>query len=372
MQNQILFKGIEIGKLFDFPSTNSKITKEFCNKNKGEIPVYASSKNEKSVLGHIKDNLKGVKYYQDCLSWNRNGSVGYVFIRNHKFSTNEDHRSMKIKQEYKKLLDMTYLKYEIQKTLFINGFSFLDKCGVNKIKSVFINIPIDKNEKFDIDVQKYFGKKYEKLSELRNGILSDFHEINKLNVNLGIDCDKEFLSLGNENYFSIDNGERIRKEDIDKAKGNIPVYSSSKYKKETLGFVSDNIKEIVPKAKKFSGLCITINADATDYSAFIRNETFYANDVLNIIKIISKEIYPKYIVFELNNVLRNLNLAWNNKLYKGKLKTLDLEIPIKTDEKFDFDKQKEIADKYEKLEEIKNKLMQDYEEIKSLQIEILS
>ncbi len=194
--------------------------------------------------------------------------------------------------------------------------------------------------------------------------------LKKQKLDLGIGLIKKSVSLGNTDYFLIDNGERIRKADIEKAKGTIPVYSSSKYKNETLGFVSDKIKEIVPKAKKFSGLCITINADASDYSAFIRDETFYANDVLNVIKIISKEIYPLYIVLELNNVISGLSLAWNNKLYKGKLKTLELEIPIKSNGKFDFNKQKEIADNYWQIEQIKNKLKEDFEEIQSFQIEM--
>ena len=61
---QSQFKEISIGKLFLFPSTNSKITKRYCMKNKGKIPVYASSKSEKSVLGFIKDGLTQINYYE--------------------------------------------------------------------------------------------------------------------------------------------------------------------------------------------------------------------------------------------------------------------------------------------------------------------
>jgi len=107
-----------------FPETNSKITRSFCDTNEGEIPVYASSKNEKSTLGFIKNNIKKVKYYKDCLSWNRNGSVGYVFIREGTFSTNEDHRAMVIKKEYRNLLDKKFLKFEIERELLLEGFSF--------------------------------------------------------------------------------------------------------------------------------------------------------------------------------------------------------------------------------------------------------
>jgi len=182
----------------------------------------------------------------------------------------------------------------------------------------------------------------------------------------------EEISLGNEKYFKVDNGERIRKQDIQKAKGDIPVYSSSKYKGETLGFVSDNIKDIVPKAKKFFGVCITINADATDYSAFFRDEIFYANDVLNVIKILKENIYAPFIAFEINNILPLLDLHKDNKLYKGKLRELTLKIPIDKNGDFDWDKQKEIADKYNKIELIKNKLKEDYQKIDDMKIDISS
>jgi len=168
-------KEIEIGKLFDFPETNSKITKDFCNRNKGTIPVYASSKNEDSVLGHIPDKLKGVKYYENCLSWNRNGSVGYVFIRNHKFATNEDHRAMTIKKEYQDKLDKLYLKFEIERKLLFNGFSFLNKCGVAKIKSVSIEIPIKKDGDFDIKKQHEMASKYQE-SQQKKGKLKEIKQ----------------------------------------------------------------------------------------------------------------------------------------------------------------------------------------------------
>lgn len=157
----------KIGNIFDFPETNSKITKAFCIANKGDIPVYASSKSETSTLGYIKDKLNNVKYYENCLSWNRNGSVGYVFIRNHLFATNEDHRAMIIKEDFKNSLDKKYLKYEIEKKLFLNGFSFLDKCGVSKIKKVVIKIPVAKKGNFDLEKQKDIAQKYEEIENLK-------------------------------------------------------------------------------------------------------------------------------------------------------------------------------------------------------------
>jgi len=170
--------------IVDFPKTNSKITREFCQQNKGEIPVYASSKSKNSVLGHIKDNLPGIHYYQDCLSWNRNGSVGYVFVRKGKFTTNEDHRAMVIKEEYKQNLDQEYLKFEIESKLFAQGFSFIDKCGVDKIKSVEINIPIDENGHFSLETQKEIAQKYRKIEEIKKSINGELEKILELQIEI--------------------------------------------------------------------------------------------------------------------------------------------------------------------------------------------
>ena len=71
-------------ELFDLSvkTNNSKFTKVFVEKNRGHIPVYGASKNEKTVdYGYIKDNLEGIKYFRDCLTWNIDGSIGKVFLR---------------------------------------------------------------------------------------------------------------------------------------------------------------------------------------------------------------------------------------------------------------------------------------------------
>jgi type I restriction-modification system DNA methylase subunit len=169
INNTAEFIEAPLAKLFDFPETNSNITKTFCKQNEGDIPVYASSKSEDSVLGFIKPNIKGVKYYHNCLSWNRNGSVGYVFYRDHIFATNEDHRALVIKKAYNDLLSPYYLKYEIQNRLFENGFSFMDKAGVDKIKKIKIKIPVV-NGSINLSIQNDISQYYHKIVEMKGNI----------------------------------------------------------------------------------------------------------------------------------------------------------------------------------------------------------
>ena len=178
------YKEISIGELFEFPATNSKITKEFCVKNRGDIPVYASSKSEKSVLGYIKHNIRNINYYKNCLSWNRNGSVGYVFIRNHVFATNEDHRAMIVKNDFIDKIFKGYLKYEIEKKLFEAGFSFVDKCGVEKIKKVLVSIPTNGAGDFDLQKQKEISEKYYKIEEIKGHLTKELEKIESTEVEL--------------------------------------------------------------------------------------------------------------------------------------------------------------------------------------------
>lgn len=184
----------------------------------------------------------------------------------------------------------------------------------------------------------------------------------------------ENVSLGNEKYFEVDNGERVRKQDIQKAQGEIPFYSSSKFEGEVMGYVSDKIKNIVSNAKKFNGKFLTVNADGSVGKVFIREGEFYLNDVVNIIKILNKKILYEYLLYELQNKIDILGYgSWDKKLYKTELKQeLSVEIPIDENGEFDVLKQREIAEKYRKIEQIKNKLKEDFEKIEDMKIDINS
>jgi len=189
-----------------------------------------------------------------------------------------------------------------------------------------------------------------------------------------MDSNFKNISLGNSDFFEVDNGERVRKKDIDKARGDIPFYSSSKFENETMGYVSYEIEKIVPKAKKFKGKYLTVNADGSVGKVFLREGEFYLNDVVNIIKILNKKILYEYLLYELQSKINILGYGgWSKKLYKNELKDeISVDIPIKEDGSFDVEKQKEIADKYRKIDLIKNRLEGDYNKVKNLLMNIES
>lgn len=178
------FKVCRLDDILFSPPINSKITKSFCRNNTGTIPVYASSMNEHETLGFIKDNLPGIKYYENCISYNRNGSVGYVFYRNHRFTTNEDHRVLQLKPEVSKTISYQYLKYIIENALHISGFSFNDKAGINKIKALELQIPINQRGNFDISLQVIITKKFQFIRQVKQELEEKLDDLVKVNVNL--------------------------------------------------------------------------------------------------------------------------------------------------------------------------------------------
>ena len=86
------FTNVTISKLFELPTIKG-ITKKFIKLHEGNIPVYGGKMKEEPI-GYIEDSLKGVKYFENCLAWNREGSVGFVFWHKHKFTTNDHHRPL--------------------------------------------------------------------------------------------------------------------------------------------------------------------------------------------------------------------------------------------------------------------------------------
>lgn len=89
------FREVILKEIFEFPSINV-LTQKFIYEHKGNIPVYGGKIKEEAI-GYISDNIEGVKYFENCLAWNREGSVGHVFWHQHKFTTNDHHRPLLLK-----------------------------------------------------------------------------------------------------------------------------------------------------------------------------------------------------------------------------------------------------------------------------------
>ncbi|KLL02790.1 MAG: hypothetical protein MRERV_69c001 [Mycoplasmataceae bacterium RV_VA103A] len=188
-ENFSLNQKIMIGEIFDLSigTNSSKFTKSFINRHQGDIPVYGASQDENSAnYGFIQDNLPGIKYFENCLTWNRNGSAGKVFFRKGRFSLSNDVRPLIIKDKYQNSVDLLYLKILMEKELVIQNFGFNNKAGKDRIKDIEIKIPITSQGKFDLAKQKETAGKYKQIEEIKEKIIKELEKIENIKVDIGI------------------------------------------------------------------------------------------------------------------------------------------------------------------------------------------
>lgn len=176
------YKEVQIEALFELPAIKG-LTANFIQKNPGNIPVYGGKKQEEPV-GLIRDQLMGVKYFENCLAWNREGSVGYVFYHRHKFTTNDHHRPMIVKNEYLSVIDLEYMKYALENVLLSQGFKWSKTASKEKVAKLCVKIPVTLTGEFNLDKQKEIAGKYRKIEEIKNNIKFELEKIENIKVGI--------------------------------------------------------------------------------------------------------------------------------------------------------------------------------------------
>ena len=173
---------ILIGKIFTLPSIKG-LTKHFIEKHSGDVPVYGGKQDE-IPIGYVKDKLTDVKYFENCLAWNREGSVGYVFWHKSKFTTNDHHRPMKLKPEYEGEIDLSYMKYAIQDVLLKQGFRWSKTAGKEKVSKIGVKVPTTPTGEFDFQKQKEIASKYEKIDRIKEEMYEKLDTLLKCNISI--------------------------------------------------------------------------------------------------------------------------------------------------------------------------------------------
>lgn len=177
-----------IKELFDLKikTNSSKFTKTFIEKHKGTIPVYSASKFSDAVdYGYVQDNLPGIKYFENCLTWNIDGSIGKVYLRKGRFSLSEKVIPLIVRDVYKGSLDLLFLKYAIEAEFSKHYFGFDNKAGKGKIQDIEIAIPVDEKGLFDIDLQIQLAKKFEKFELIKQRIADELDKISGTEIDFG-------------------------------------------------------------------------------------------------------------------------------------------------------------------------------------------
>ncbi len=187
IQSYFHYKELTINEIFDLTikTNSSNFTKTFVNKNKGKIPVYSASSDPEYVnYGYIKDNLPDVKYFENCLTWNIDGSIGKVHYRKDRFSLSEKVIPLILKADFENEIDKIFLKYAIEIEFSKHFFGFGNKAGKGKIKDIKILIPVNSQKEIDLETQKQIAEKYRNIEEIKNAISGELKKIENAQIEL--------------------------------------------------------------------------------------------------------------------------------------------------------------------------------------------
>jgi hypothetical protein len=147
----------KVSDICDLSITTNKsfLTRNYVLAHPGSIPVYGASKFIDEVgYGYIQDNLSNMKYFEDCLTWNIDGSIG-LFFRKGRFSLSEKVIPLIVKDEMLSQISIDYLKHTILSEVSKNPFTYTNKGGKSKLGEIIIKIPTsdglpDLNKQTDI------------------------------------------------------------------------------------------------------------------------------------------------------------------------------------------------------------------------------
>lgn len=356
------YKTVPLESLVDFEKTNTRLNKAFCRQYPGPIPVYGASKHDAIVLGHIEDCLPEVRYYQNCVACNLNGSVGYAFVRRERFSASSGHQPMKVKATLESQLSLEYLKHQIETRLISRGFSYANKCQVKNLKALPIRLPVDSAGRFDVERQSALIKTHHRLAMLKTKIAACHKRMKALTFEINGTLKTKRVRL--QEIFDFQKGKDITQRQIDDSPGEYPVYSSNTLNQGTLGFIKtyDYDCEGITWTKSGSYAGVT----------FYRNGKFSMSGGCGLMTLkpaFVGQIDVQYAQSILN--LKPLVIGQGNKgLHRHRILNANiyLDIPVKVNHTFDMVAQQALFAQHQTLEAIRARVEQALQTISAVNI----
>lgn len=173
------FRQFPITDLFDIVGGNSKLNKNYIDKNKGSFVAYSANTKENGVFGYINT----FDHDKECIQITTNGVyAGTIFYRSkHKFSINSDARLL-IKKDNN--LHYAFLINELKKSFAEHNFNWENKPTVSKIRHILISVPVLKNGDYDLATQIDIASKIQKTDDIKSLIIKELTKLQDTTVAL--------------------------------------------------------------------------------------------------------------------------------------------------------------------------------------------
>lgn len=359
---EIEYKKVRIEDICTPAKSDKTLTRAKAKDMEGNYPVYAATIGEAFAYINTYNNTK------PCLVVVNDGDAGNTYIVNDLKYTIGKHATGLIPNDN---IDMIYLQ-KVVTPIFMKiakgyGLGNLPKADVLHAE---ISIPV-KNGQYDIQLQKKLASIYIQISEKKEKLVSKISELQNINVLLPKDDNISWKEVKPTDLFYPKGGNmRYSKAWCKDNTGDYPLYSGI-----TVGKY-DHIN-IADYEGEYLSWCI----DGLAGHIMYHNEKFSVTCHRGVLEPIvdMKNIDLRYIKYVLEPIFRKRKKGREGDLGKNEYTSLKpiaiknmkdtIPMPIKSDGTFDLNIQRELADRYEQIDSVKEKMQRMIQTIVDVIIE---
>ena len=338
----------------------------------GNIPVISSDVDNGGVLCYVaKDKLQREKdvINYPCITWTVDGVAGTLTARDYPFVPNNHCGWLTPKVER---LDLDYLVFAMQPQFYSCAKNSSNKkVGNNQIEELLIRLPIKDDGTYDLEEQQRLAGIYSEIENQKQNLLSRVYDVQKLLIHIdkeeGIEYANELL---NEMVTHHNGDASYTKTWCQKHKGVYPMYSANNL--EPIEYVDtfDYDGEYLAYSKNGCAGYITIINDRFsingDRCVMSINGKYTGKVNLLYLKYYLEPIFRKNKKGRLGAFGKNEFTKLNGTMIKGL--NVTVSIPIDSNGSYDLDKQREIAERYRQIDEIKQGLIDKMLQLTSINV----
>ena len=326
-----------------------RVLKKDIYKSKGKIPVISANVFES--VGYTNETI--IKNFdKDFIIWGIDGDFEFNHIKKDFVFMPTDHCGcLRILND---MIFPEYLLYQLESNKIKYSYDRTLRPSLKSMGYFDIKIPIDKNDNFDIKIQKELVDRYNLLKELKNELKEKISELNsiKINIQSNLKDFKEFKIIDLLIPQSIP--KKITKKDLLK-NGKYVVYSSQFDNEGIVGYLNDFMFEPSKENIYFTF------GDHTK-ALFKRDKPFSVIDNVKVLKL-NKDFVDlidlNYIKYSWINLIPNLGYTRHWK----EAKNIRIKIPLDKDNNIDVKKQNIYSKKYININQIRKDLTSQIDSI---------
>lgn len=307
----------------------------------GNIP-YASATSNNNGVGYFIGNENNT-LESNCISVNRNGSVGYAFFHPYKTLFSNDCRKLRPYRKSRYIGFFLANQISIQKEKYGYGY----KMGTARLKKQKILLPVTKEGTPDYEFMEEYMKMIERkfLKEYNNYISLRINEIKMGGVNLKEEKEwKEFKVT--KVFEKVQRGKRLKKDDH--IEGNIPYASSTSLNNGIDDFIGNQ------NSVRIFENCLTLANSGSVGCTFYQPFKVVASDHVTMLK---NESLNKYVYMFLASILTRLNekYGFNREINDARLSKEKLLLPTTPTGSPDYEYMEQYM-KYQEYQKLKQYL----------------